>query len=71
MASGLKRLAEADRTRACETELLGLTYSEDREGHQDPRHFRAVSYRTPISLSALLRRHLPDQCTTASIGKMR
>ena len=39
---GLQRLAEADRNRTCQTELLGLTDFEDRGDHQEPTHLPAA-----------------------------
>ena len=43
-ASGLRRLAEADRNRTCQTEVLGLTGFEDREDHQEPKRLRTLSH---------------------------
>jgi len=36
-ALGVDVLAEADRNRTCQTEMLGLTGVEDRGAHQEPR----------------------------------
>lgn len=51
-----KFVAETDRNRTCQTEMLGLTGFEDRGAHQERIRLRRLVYR---SLARTKQRHSP------------